>query len=129
MYIQRSVFVEMLTPSRHLIPPLVYPEVRVCRDAYSSYTPYLTSGISRGLCLLHSQICISSSTYEIDDCSLGKKKYCLFPVTRPTHSIYSRVDFFSSFLSKIQFYPNGMFYLPERAPKLLWRRAVSVSLR
>jgi hypothetical protein len=39
----------MLTPPRHLIPPLVYLEVRVCP---------------------HSQIYISYRTYEVDDCSL-----------------------------------------------------------
>jgi hypothetical protein len=40
----------MLTPPQHLIPPLVYPEVRVCRDAYSSLAPDPTSGISSGPC-------------------------------------------------------------------------------
>jgi hypothetical protein len=29
------MFVGMLTPPKHLIPPLVYPGVHVCRDAYS----------------------------------------------------------------------------------------------
>jgi hypothetical protein len=40
----------MLTPPRHLIPPLVYPEV--------------------DLCLPYSQNLIYYRTYEIDDCSL-----------------------------------------------------------
>jgi hypothetical protein len=39
----------VLTPPRHLIPPLVYPKVRVCP---------------------HSLMWISYGTYEIDDCSL-----------------------------------------------------------
>jgi hypothetical protein len=39
-------------------------------DAYSSWVPDPTSGISRGLCLPHSLICISYRTYETNDSSL-----------------------------------------------------------
>jgi hypothetical protein len=38
-------------------------------DAYSSWAPDPTSGLPRGPCLLHSQICISYMTYEINYCS------------------------------------------------------------
>jgi hypothetical protein len=48
----QSVFVGMFTPPRHLIPPLVYLGVFVCRNVYSSYTPDPTNDISRGPCLL-----------------------------------------------------------------------------
>jgi hypothetical protein len=64
------VFVGMLTPPTYLTPPLVYPGIRVCRDAYSSYESDLTSCISRGPCLLYYQINISYRFYEVGYCSL-----------------------------------------------------------